>query len=109
MSGFTEDTIQLPDPRILAIGDRIRILRVPDCDLRQRESEIARGVETPGWTADTIERIIAQTPVVPICQIDDDGCVWYEATIIAPDGTEEHHTLIVYNDATWEKTDDVNR
>ena len=56
-----------------------------------------------GETANSIERIIDQTPVVPICRIDDDGCVWYEATIIGPDGIEEHHTLIVYNDDTWEK------
>ncbi|MCY2987307.1 MAG: hypothetical protein NTY19_05505 [Planctomycetota bacterium] len=69
---------------------------------------MAAGVDMPGWTADSIERIIAQTPVVPICRIDDDGCVWYEATVIGPDGTEENHMLIVYNDDTWEKIDDAN-
>ena len=62
----------------------------------------------PGWTADSIERIIAQTPVVPVARIDDDGCVWYEATIIGPDGIEEHHTLIVYNDDTWETIDNAS-
>jgi len=62
----------------------------------------------PGWTADSIERIIAQTPVVSICRIGEDGCVWYEATIIGPAGTEEYHTLIVGNDDTWEPIDDVN-
>jgi hypothetical protein len=98
----------MPAPQTLAIGDRIRILRVPDGDLRQREQEIATGSELAGWTADSIERIIAQTPVVTISQIDEDGCVWYEATIIGPRGTEEHHSLIVYNDDTWEKVDEAN-
>lgn len=55
-----------------------------------------------GWTADSIERIIAQTPVVQISQIDDDGCVWYETAILGPEGKEERHSLIVYDDDTWE-------
>lgn len=99
----------MPDPKTLKIGERIRILRVPDGDLRQRESEIATGAEMPGWTADSIERIFAQSPVVTICRIDADGCVWYEATILGPDGTEEHHFLIVYEDDTWEKISDAER
>ena len=32
--------------------------------------------ELAGWTADTIERIIEQTPVVQVERVDDDGCVW---------------------------------
>lgn len=95
----------MPDPKTLAIGDRIRILRVPDGDLRQRATEIAACVEMPGWTADSIERIISQTPIVTICRIDDDVCVWYETTIVGADGADEHHTLIVYDDDTWEKID----
>ncbi len=55
-----------------------------------------------GWTADSIERIISQTPIVRICQIDEYACVWYETTIVGPDGTEEEHTLVVYDDDTWE-------
>jgi hypothetical protein len=90
------------DPKTLRVGDRIRILRVPDADLRQRKHEMADGVEMAGWTADSIERIIAQSPIVRICQIDEDGCVWYEASIIGPDGSNEEHTLIVYDDASWE-------
>ncbi len=70
--------------------------------MRQRENEIASGSELAGWTADTIERIIVQSPVVLIWQIDEYGCVWYETTIVGPDGTEESHTLIVYDDDTWE-------
>ena len=91
----------MPDPKTLKLGERIRILRVPNSDLRQRASELATGAEAPGWTADSIERIITQTPIVSISQIDADGCVWYEATVIGPDGTEEH-SLIVYDDDTWE-------
>jgi hypothetical protein len=96
----------LPDPKTLQIGDLIRILRVPENDLHQRANEIASGTEMAGWTADSIERIIAQTPVVQISRIDEYGCVWYETTIIGPDGTEESHALIVYDDATWEPVAD---
>lgn len=92
----------MPNPNILRVGDRIRILRVPAHDLRQRENEIASGAEMAGWTADSIERIIAQTPIVQVSHIDEYGCVWYETTIIGPDGTEERHSLIVYDDDTWE-------
>ena len=96
----------MPDPKTLRIGDRIRILRVPDADLRQREREIASNAELAGWTADSIERIIAQSPVVQISRIDDDGSVWYDATIIGLAGKEEEHSLIVYNDDTWELVGD---
>jgi hypothetical protein len=75
---------------------------VPDADLRQREHEIATGVKMAGWTADSIERIIAQTPVVRVSRIDEDGCAWYKTRIIGDDGTEEYHELIIYNDDTWE-------
>jgi hypothetical protein len=104
-----KDGFAVPDPKTLRIGDRIHILRVPDADLGQRENEIANGAEMAGWTADSIERIIAQLPIVRICQIDEYGCVWYEASIIGFDGTEEEHTLVVYDDDTWEPLSDEGR
>ena len=103
----SEEAIAMPDPKTLRVGDRIRILRVPESDLRQRENEIATGSEMAGWTAGSIERIIAQSPVVRISQIDDDGCVWYDASIVGPDGTEEEHYLIVYDDDSWELANQV--
>ena len=103
-----QDAFPLPDPKMLTIGDRIRILRVPDWDLQQREVEVATGVESPGWTADSIERIIAQTPVVRVSRVDEYGSVWYEAKIIGPDGTEEYHELNIYSDDTWEIVDGMN-
>ena len=87
----------------LNVGDSIRILRVPDADLQQRESEIARNTEMAGWTADTIERIISGHPVVKISQIDEYGYPWYEVSLIAADGETEEHSLMVYDDGTWEK------
>jgi len=92
----------LPDPRHLRVGDLVRILRVPDGDRMQRDNEIASGADMAGWTADSIERVIAQTPVVQISRIAEYGCVWYDATIIGPGGAEEVHSLIIYNDDTWE-------
>lgn len=92
----------MPDPKNLKPGDRIRILRVPEADLRQREREVASNAEMAGWTADTIGRVIDSTPIVQIERVDDDGCVWYEAELIRPDGETEYHSLIIYNDDTWE-------
>ncbi len=93
----------MPDPKLLNVGDTIRILAVPTLDLSQREQELADGAEMAGWTADTIERIIAQCPVVKISQIDEYGCVWYHAELFGEDGETEHHWLIVYDDDTWER------
>jgi hypothetical protein len=98
----------MPDPTKLKIGDRIRILRVPENDLQQRERELAANTEMAGWTADSIERIIEQTPVVRISRIDEYGCVWYDASIVGLDGRQEEHSLIVYDDNTWERVDTPN-
>jgi hypothetical protein len=92
----------VPDPKTLKLGDQIRILRVPDADLRQREHEIATNAEMAGWTANAIERIIDQSPIVRIARIDDDGCVWYDAEVVGPNGDTEYHSLIIYDDDTWE-------
>ncbi|ELP32038.1 hypothetical protein [Rhodopirellula baltica] len=92
----------MPDSTTLKIGDRIRITGVPIADLQQREREIQTNAEMAGWTADSIERIIQQTPIVQISRIDEYGCVWYDATVTGSDGREEEHSLIVYDDDTWE-------
>ena len=77
------------------VGDSIRILRVPDADLKQRESEFAGNAEMAGWTADTIERIISEHPVVKISQIDEYGYRWYEVWLLVADGETEEHSLMV--------------
>jgi hypothetical protein len=68
----------MPDRTQLKIGDRIGLLRIPQGDLEQRERELRAGAEDAGWTADTIERIIAQDPVVTILSIDECGLPWFE-------------------------------
>ncbi len=87
-----------PPPNNLQVGDRIRIIRVPQSDLRQRDSEIARSVEMAGHTADTIERVIATNPIVKIWQIDEFGYPWYEVTLVGENGESEEHILMVYDD-----------
>ena len=95
----------MPDTNRLRIGDRIRILRVPEADLRQREREIEEGTEMAGWTADTIERIIESQPVVTISRIDEYGSVWYDDVLIMDDSEAHEHSLIVNADDTWEYID----
>ncbi len=93
----------MPDPRLLKVGDKIRILRVPNNDLRQREREIAANAELAGWTADTIERIIERHPIVTISRIDECGSVWYDVELVGSQVECEHHSLIIYDDDTWER------
>lgn len=91
----------MPDRSKLRAGDRIRILSVPACDLAQREREIATSVEMAGWTADTIERVIAVDPVVVIDRIDEHGAPWFDVELV-DDGVVEHHSLTILDDDSWE-------
>ncbi len=91
----------MPDIKNLKIGDTIRILKVPEGDIEQRKREIAEGKDNPGWTANTIELIIAQNPIVKIDTIDDYGRPWYICDIIV-NGELETHTLAMNEDDLWE-------
>lgn len=66
--------LTMRDRTQLKIGDRVRRQRGPQADLEQRERELREGAEAAGWTAGTIERIIAQGPAVTISPIDRYGC-----------------------------------
>jgi hypothetical protein len=91
----------MPDRTKLKIGDRIRLLCVPARDLEQRERELREGAADAGWTADTIERIIAQDPVVVITSIDEHGLPWFDYELKAPYGEIEHHSLAIMEDESW--------
>jgi hypothetical protein len=91
----------MPDRTQLKIGDRIRLLRVPQSDLEQRERELREGAEDAGWTADTIERIIAQDPVVTISSIDKYGLPWFEYKLKSATGEIDHHSLAIVDDESW--------
>ncbi len=90
----------MPDRRLLKPGDRIRILAVPDLDLQQRERELASNAELAGWTADTIERIIATCPFVTVDRIDKHGTPWFRVDLDSVDGNE-HHSLGILDDESW--------
>lgn len=91
----------MPDRSKLRPGDRIRLLTVPACDLAQREREVANGAEMAGWTADTVERIIASDPVVTVARIDEYGAPWFEVQLDGADGVD-HHSLTILDDDSWE-------
>lgn len=93
----------MPDHTRLQIGDRIRLLRVPAADLAQRERERREGVEDAGWTADTIERILAQDPVVVISSIDEYGVPWFEYELKGVGGEVEHHSIAIMDDESWRR------
>ena len=94
----------MPDRSELRVGDRIRLLAVPACDLAQREREIASAAEMAGWTADTIERIIASNPVVTI---DEYGAPWFDVELVGVEGVE-HHSLTILDDDSWERCGGLN-
>ena len=79
----------------------IRLLSVPQGDIEQRERELREGADDAGWTADTIERIIAQDPVVTISSIDEYGLPWFEYRLKSASGEIEHHSLAVMEDESW--------
>ena len=91
----------MPDYRSLKIGDRIRLLRVPAADVRQRERERGEGLADAGWTAETIERIIRHDPIVTISRIDEYGQPWFDCELITDAGAVEEHTLAVLDDDSW--------
>jgi hypothetical protein len=93
--------------RQLRVGDRVRLLRVPESDLRQRERELRDGVEMPGWTADTLERILATDPVVTIFEIAEYGAPWFEYELAAADGSIEYHSLAITEDDSWTRFGDT--
>ena len=91
----------MPHHTTLMIGDRIRLLRVPQGDLDQRERELREGKDDAGYTADTIERIIAQDPVVTISSIDEYGLPWFQYQLTSPSGEIEYHSLAIMEDESW--------
>lgn len=91
----------MPDRTKLKPGDKIRLLSVPLGDIEQRKREIAQQLDHAGWTANTIELIIAQAPIVEIDMIDDFGQAWYTADIIV-NGEQETHNLAINEDDSWE-------
>lgn len=91
----------MPDRSLLRVGDRIRLLAVPEADLRQRERELRERVNDAGWTADTIEHILAQDPVVVIARVDEDGAPWFDYELRRPDGETEFHSLAIMEDVSW--------
>ena len=91
----------MPDRTTLKIGDRIRLLRVPAHDSEQRKRELREGVEDAGWTADTIEKIIRQDPIVTIDRIDECGQPWFNYNLVRQDGGVHEHTLAIMDNESW--------
>ncbi len=90
----------MPDRTKLKVGDEIILNAVPAADLMQREHEMADRTEDAGWTADTIERILAQDPVVTIDRIDEFGIPWFDYVLTDKDDPEEH-SLAIMDDESW--------
>ncbi|MBD3675346.1 MAG: hypothetical protein HUJ26_17670 [Planctomycetaceae bacterium] len=96
----------MPDRNQLNVGDKIRILCVPQADLDQREDELKRGLDDAGWTADTIERNIAVCPIVEIEEIEvieETRLAWYSIEFPTDSAeTAEIHRIAIMDDDSWE-------
>jgi len=94
---------RMPDRTKLRVGDVIRILRVPEKDLEQREKELRENtVDEPGMTADAIEALIEQAPVVTITEIDEYGSPWFDCWIMDAQGRKNQHSIAIVEDESWE-------
>lgn len=92
----------MPDRSKLRVGDRIRLRAVPAGDIAQRDREKREGLDDAGWTADTIERILAAQPVVTISSIDEYGSPWFEVELPTEQGGIEQHSIAIMDDQSWE-------
>ena len=70
--------------------------------MSSREREIREGQEDAGWTADTIERILEEHPVVTISHIDEYGLAWFEVELQDSRGETEYHSIAIMDDNSWE-------
>jgi hypothetical protein len=93
----------LADRSKLRVGDRIRLLAVPAADLAQRERERRDALADAGWTADTIERMLRQNPVVTVSFIDEYGHPWFEVELTGDNGDVEQHGIAIMDDESWER------
>ena len=93
---------RMPNHKKLRVGDKIRILSVPESDLIYREQEIKDKCEDAGWTANTIELVIAQNPIVTIARIDEYQYPWFDCTVVGPSGEKEEHSLTILDNKSWE-------
>lgn len=92
----------MPNRHALKPGDQICLLHIPASAIRRREQELREGVEDAGLTADTIERIIRQNPVVTVDRIDEYFQPWFNYWLKMDDGAIEEHTLAIADDESWE-------
>jgi len=93
----------VPDRKQLCPGDTIRIVRVPQADLDQRERELVeKKVEDPGMTANALEKLIVTSPIVTIDHIDEYGFPWFECKLLDEFGREEIHSFAIMEDESWE-------
>jgi hypothetical protein len=90
----------MPDHKKLRIGDRVRLLRVPEADLRQREEQKHEDIESDLITANVIERIIREDPIVTIDEIDEYGRPWFSRQWKGTDGEIHYHSIALWDDDT---------
>jgi hypothetical protein len=91
----------LPDRTKLRVGDKIRLLTVPQLDIEQRDRELQSGVAHAAFTVNAIERIIVQCPVVTIDRIDEYS-PWFDVDLMDQNGRTEYHSLAIMDDDSWE-------
>ena len=92
----------MPDHKKLKVGDRIVLLCVPEADLAQRKRELSNNAEWPGWTADSIERMIRHNPKVTISSVDEYGYAWFDCELKDDSGEIEYHSIMMMDDDSWE-------
>ena len=92
----------MPDPKTLKVGDKIRLLCVPEGDRLYRAEQMSLDKKYRTDTADVIEKIIAEDPIVAVAFFDESGTPWYSREMKDEEGRTVWQSLAIYNDETWE-------
>lgn len=95
----------MPDRKQLKIGDQIRLLKVPDLDMKQMEEDCSKGVEEPDFTVKVLRHLLSTHPVVTITQIDADGRPWFDCELKNDQDEVVYHSIMILDDDSWEYTD----
>ena len=88
--------------KALRVGNKIKLIKIPQIDIEQRERELQNKSDMPGLTADTLEKILENNPVVRISEIDELGNPWFDYELLDNEGVRHYHSIRIIDNDSWE-------
>lgn len=85
----------------LAVGQKIRITKIPDSDLAKYERT------HDDFTVRVLRRLVDTQQAVTITEIDEHGKPWFDYSFTNDEGEREIHSLaIMCEDDSWERVEE---